>query len=78
MKNCDEMVNSLLERREQYVAEQKRKKRVLTRTVTSMCCVCLAALLGFGMWQSGIFNTTPPAALDDSINISKKDYINPN
>ena len=27
MKNCDEMVNSLLERREQYAAKQKRKKK---------------------------------------------------
>lgn len=77
MKSCDEMVNSLLERREQYVAEQKREKKVLTRTVTSMFCVCLVSLLGFGMWQSGIFNTTPPAKLDDSINIGEKDYINP-
>ena len=60
MKNCDEMVNSLLERREQYNAEQKRKRSIITRTVTSMCCVCLIALFGFGMWQSGMFNTTPP------------------
>lgn len=59
MKNCDEMVNSLLERREQYITEQKRKRKVITRTVTSMCCVCLVALLGFGMWQGGMFNTTP-------------------
>ncbi len=44
MKSCDEMVNSLLERREQYVAGQKRKRKVLTRTVTSLCCVCLVAL----------------------------------
>ena len=27
MKNCDEMVNNLFERREQYVAEQKRKRK---------------------------------------------------
>ena len=60
MKNSEEMVNSLLERREQYNAEQKRKRSIITRTVTSMCCVCLIALLGFGMWQGGMFNTTPP------------------
>ena len=60
MKNSEEMVNSLLERRERYVTEQKKKKTIITRTVTSMCCVCLVALLGFGMWQGGMFNTTPP------------------
>lgn len=55
MKSSDEMVNSLLERREQYVAGQKRKRKMLARTVTSMCCVCLVALLGFGMRQSELF-----------------------
>lgn len=77
MKNCDEMVNSLLERREQYVAEQKRKRKVITHTVTSMCCVCLVALCSFGVWKSGLFDTTPPVTLDDSINIGEKDYISP-
>ena len=51
MKNCEEMVNSLLERREQYLAEQKRKRKVMTSTAASIYCVCLVALLGFGMWQ---------------------------
>lgn len=60
MKNCDEMVNSLFERRERYNAEQKKKRAIITRTATSMCCVCLIALLGFGMWQGGMFHTTPP------------------
>lgn len=60
MKNSEEMVNSLLVRRDRYVTEQKKKKTIITRTVTSMCCVCLVALLGFGMWQGGMFNTTPP------------------
>ena len=64
MKSANEMVNSLLERREHYEAEQKKKRTIITRTVTSMCCFCLVALLGFGVWQSGLFNTTPPVILD--------------
>lgn len=64
MKNTNEMVNSLLERREQYEAEQKRKRSIITRTVTSMCCLCLVALLGFGAWQSGLFNTARPPLVD--------------
>lgn len=78
MKNCDEMVNSLLERRDTYVAEQKRKRTMIIRTATSMCCVCLVVLLGFGIWQGGMFNTTPPITAEDSINIGEKDYIEPN
>lgn len=34
MKNCDEMVNSLLERRDRYTAEQEKRRKILTRTVT--------------------------------------------
>lgn len=60
MKNYDELTNDLLERRDRYAAEQKRKRATITRTVTSMCCVCLVALLGFGMWKGGVLNTTPP------------------
>ena len=71
MKSCDEMVNSLFERRNQYTVEQRRKRKVLARTVTSMCCVCFIALIGFGMWQGKMFTIT----MDDSINIGEKDYI---
>lgn len=75
MKNCDEMVNSLLERRNRYDTEQKRKRKVITRTASSMCCVCLVALLGFGVWKSGLFDTTPRVTLDYSTNIGEKDDI---
>ena len=61
MKNCYEMVNSLFERREQYITEQKEKRRVMTRIAASVCCVCLVALLGFGMWQEGESPNNPAA-----------------
>ena len=74
MKNCDEMVNSLLERRKRYAAEQKRKKMVITRIVTSMCCVCLIALLGLGVWHSGMFGTALPVqTVDDALYPGIKD-----
>lgn len=57
MKSCDDMVNSLMERREQYAAKQKHKRKVIIRTA-SVCCVCLVALLSFGIWQSGILERT--------------------
>lgn len=77
MKNCDEMVNSLLERRNQYVAEQKRKRKMITRTATSMCCLSLVALLGFGMWQGGMFDEQTPAVLDNSADIENKGNTEP-
>ncbi len=39
MKTCDEMVNSLFERREQYLAEQKRKRRNAVISAALYCCV---------------------------------------
>lgn len=76
MKNYDELTNNLLERRDRYVLEQRKKRRAIGIT-TSLCCICLVALLGLGMWQSEMFAGLPPATLDDSIVVGDKDYINP-
>ena len=78
MKNCEEMVQSLLERRDGYVAEQNRKRGIITRAVASVCCFSLVALLGFGLWQGGVFDTAPSTTIDDTINIGEKDYVSPN
>ncbi len=79
MKNCDEMVNSLLERRDRYVAEQGRKRKVLVRTATPVCCACLVALLGFGMWQGGMFwAKEPEQTLNDALYPGIKDYFDEN
>jgi len=77
MKNCDEMVNNLFERREQYVAEQKRKRKIITLMASSVCCLCLVSLMGVGVWQSGWFNVEPQVSLNDSTIIGEKDYIDP-
>lgn len=61
MKNCDEMVSSLLERRERYVCEQKKKRRIVCGTAASLCCVCLTALFAVGVRNNGIF--TSPTSL---------------
>lgn len=58
MKNSDEMVKSLFERREQYMAEQKRKKKIVLITITSLCCMCFAAVLGIRIFQ--VRNNTVP------------------
>lgn len=77
MKNYDELTNDLLERRNRYVTDQKRKRKTVISVATSLCCVCLVALLGIGVWQRGMLNSQPPISLDDSTIIGEKDYINP-
>lgn len=78
MKNCDEMVNSLLERREQYVIGQKRKRIVFTRTITSLGCICIVALLGFGVWKGKWFGTQSEQKMEDSLSPGIKDTFNEN
>lgn len=77
MKNCEEMVHSLLTRRDQYAAAQRRKRAVITRTVIPVGCVCLAALVGVGLWKGGVFDTMPPETAGDAVISGEKDYIGP-
>lgn len=77
MKNCEEMVNSLFERKDRYVAEQKKKRAAITCAVASVCCFSLVALLGFGLWQGGMFDTTPSATINNSISANEKDDVVP-
>lgn len=83
MKNSDEMINDLFERRTQYAAKQKQKKKILVYTSTSFCCFCLVALLGFGVWNnktSGISKSdgrTYPAVEYTSQADNKTNHENP-
>lgn len=75
MKNYDEITNDLLERRDQFETEQRNRRKVMKRVVTPICCFCLVALLGIGLWQGGFFNSKPPITVDDSTIIGEKDWI---
>lgn len=58
MKSYNEIADSIFERRDKYIAQQKAKRKIIIRTVTSLCCICLVALIGFGIWQSGSLNNS--------------------
>lgn len=66
MKNNEEMVNSLLERKAQYDIKQRQKKKILARAATSFGCFCLVAMLGFTAFQSGIFGSEKPSTATES------------
>lgn len=57
MKNSKEMVDSLFERRERYIAERKEKRKRTLKISASVLSVCLVAALGIGLWQTGLFST---------------------
>lgn len=73
MKSRDEMVKSLLERREKYEIEQKRKKKQITRVAVAVLCVCVAGAVGFGV-KGKILKPEPPAkTADDALYPGIKD-----
>lgn len=60
MKNRDEMVNDLLERRDKFAAEQKRKRSIAVRSTAAAVCVCLVAAAGIWL-RYGRTNGTKPS-----------------
>lgn len=59
MKSSKEMVNSLYERRDQYIAEQKTKRKSTMKITASVFSLCLVALTGFVVWRSGALKSAP-------------------
>ena len=60
MKNYDDLTNRLLERRNRYVAEQKKKKQAITRVTASVGSVALVSLAGIALLRNDAFHDTPP------------------
>lgn len=75
MRNYDELTDNLLKRRDYYVVEQKKKKTLVINVVTSMCCLCFVALLGFGVWHGGMVEIAPDTS-GGSIIINNSDNDN--
>lgn len=65
MKSYEEMAESVLEHRNRYVADRRRKMR---KRVTMVSCFCFMAVLGTGVWYAGILNNgsdIPNRDMDD-------------
>ena len=73
MKNRDEMVNDLLERRDNYVVEQKKKRNIMVRS-TAAVFVCLVASAGVWVWHSKT-SDAPPAGTEQIKTDSKIETV---
>lgn len=62
MKSYKEIAANVLKRRDEYLARQKRKKRMVKASVASVagCCIVLTAC--YGLWESGAFDGRIPIA----------------
>ncbi len=77
MKSYNEIADSVFNRREQFEICKKKRRKIIVRTVTPVCCVCIVAISGFVAWQNGLFNNQPIKTVDDSVNIGEKDWYGP-
>ncbi len=74
MKSCNEMVNSLLERKVEFEIAQKRKNKIFINT---LACACLLALFSVGFLKKEIFENQPAETLQDSVIVGEKDWYGP-
>lgn len=73
MKNYEQITNDLLERRDRYVTEQRKKKKRLAVTAATVCCMCLAVLMGLGFHNGGRLNSVPEQTVNDALYPGIKD-----
>ena len=74
MKNYNEMAKDVFRRIEEHEIEQRNRRKTIRRIITPLCCFCFVALLGFGMWQGGVFDITPSdQTLEDALYPGIKD-----
>lgn len=73
MKNYDETIDVVFTRINQYNAAKSRRKAAIRRAAIPVCCVCLAALTGFGILNA----PGPEQTLDDALYPGIDDTIDP-
>lgn len=75
MKSYNEIAENVFNRREEYETVKRRNRKILTRTLTPICCVCIVALLGIGAWHGGVFKNQTTPIKDDTVLSGTKDNL---
>ena len=74
MKTCDEMVNSLLRRREQFLSEQNRKRKTAAKITVAGGSGALAVIIGALVWNSGMLHEKKTIVPDDFSTVSDNSF----
>ena len=78
MKSYNEMAEAVFARRDEYVREVKRKKKIALSSALSFCAVCLAVVGAIGIWKTGTVEPDPdvlgtkPAYMTESTDVSEE------
>lgn len=75
MKNYNEMANDVFRRIGEHEIQKRNRRKVMKKVILPICCFCLVALLGIGLWKGDFFSNTPSVELQDSTIIGEHDYI---
>jgi hypothetical protein len=70
MKSYEEKAYSALKRIEEETEYRRKTKKNITRILTPVMSLCLAAILGIGIWQSGMFEQSDTPIQGDTSNQS--------
>lgn len=70
MKSYEEKAYSALKRIEEETEYRRKRKKNITRILTPVMSLCLAAILGIGIWQSGMFEQSDTPIQGDTSNQS--------
>ena len=54
MKRYEETINDVFRRIGAYREQQKKRRNLLKKTAASLCCVCLLAFIGLGIYHSAL------------------------
>lgn len=66
MKNYKEMADSVFQRSNELLAKKAKRRNTTNRILYHVSFLCLAALLGFGIWKNGLLNQTPIGLTGDN------------
>lgn len=61
MKSYIEITNDLLNRRDKYIAEQKKKRKITAYICASLSVICILSLSVYGIWKMRQVVPVPPA-----------------
>lgn len=70
MKDYNEMAKAVFERRDEYLAEKKRKRAMLLKAGVPVCSLLLVSLLGVTIWMAKM-PEIPSAPMSDKQNVTQ-------
>ena len=77
MKNYNEMANDVLRRIGEHEINQRNRRKNMKKVILPICCFCLVAILGIGLWQGDYFSKTPSVKSENSTVVNENNYAQP-